>query len=355
MTVVPGIDWGFGEDLILDHYQAYGCNLLIMLGDAWPLGKLPDLAAQDKVLWIQSLPVDWIGMPKNIINRLKPAHKLVPFSKWGENALRKAGLSNVSKAIWLGLNTDLWKPQPREELQDVMNILGYSRDSFNILIVAANQERKRVRQALEAIATFRKATSANVRLYLHSHVKGERDLRADVDELGLDDIIVYPDPYLMTQGGAPESDMVKVFNCADVVINSCLEGFGFSHIQAQACGVPVICLSEGAGPELVVFGYEVPMQGIEVLPNQMATGGPNPIAIAKALEDLWENRKKSGAPLRSPKAIKFVQDNFSWSKIASQWFEVIDQCMEDRVKWCMQVPDTSALLKEKALKTVELR
>ena len=120
MTVVSGTEFSFGENLILDHYQTYGCNLLIQVGDAWPLGVLPDLAAQDKVLWIQWIPIDWLSMPKNILYRIKPAYKLVPFSKYGENALRRAGLPNVEKAIWLGLNLDIWKPMAREEMPDVM-------------------------------------------------------------------------------------------------------------------------------------------------------------------------------------------------------------------------------------------
>jgi len=355
MAVVSGTEWGFGENMVLDHYKNFDCNLYVQVGDTWPLGLVPDLAAQDKILWVQWIPVDWLGMPKNIINRIKPAHKLVSFSKYGENNLRKGGLPNVEEAIWLGLNTDLWKPMDRESLPHVMDRLGYQLDTFNILIVAANQNRKQVRPQLEAISIFRKSTpQANIRLYIHSFMVGERDLRADLNELGLDDINVFPEPYILTQGGFAEDVMVKVFNCADVVMNVCMEGFGYAQAQAQACGVPVICLSEGAGPELVTFGVETPPAATETSAHQMTQPIPNPLAIAVSLKELWQKRVENGAPLRSEGAVRWVQENLGWDCIAEKWFKVIDSCMEDRVKHCMDIPEPAEWLSEKSQKAVEL-
>ena len=227
MKVLSGTSWDFGEDTILEHYQREGCNILLQVGDAWPLGLLPDLAARDEIDWVQWLPVDWLGMPKNIQNRIRPAHKLVSFSKYGENALRKAGFTNVEPAIWLGLDTDLWKPQPREELPDMMNLLGFEYNTFNLLIMAANQERKNIREQLEGIRLLRQVNpQVPVRLYLHTQMRRERDLYADIDELGIGDIVTYPDPYIMKIGGISEKEMVTMFNCADVLLNACMEGFG---------------------------------------------------------------------------------------------------------------------------------
>ncbi len=353
MRVVAGNEFNYGEGLILEHYQYYDCNLLIQVGDTWPLGILSDLAAQDKVLWIQWIAVDWLGMPKNIINRIKPAYKLVPFSKYGENSLRQANLPNVDKAIWLGINTDIWKPIERDTMTNVMRSLGYDYNTFNLLIVAANQERKGIRQALEAIHIFRKVNpDAKVRLYLHSPVTGERDLRADADELELTDVITFPESYTMTQGGFSESQMAQVFNCADLLLNVCMEGYGYAQAQAQACGVPIVCLSEGAGPELTIFGWEVSPLGVVTSSHQMTQPLPNPAGTARCIEEAYKMRMGKGSPLRSENAVRFVKNNLTWDKIALQWFDVIDRCMEDRIKHCMQVPDVADWLKEKGKKEV---
>ena len=353
--MVSGTEGGFGENLILDHYRNYGCNLLLQVGDVWPLGIVPDLALKDEILWIQWLPVDWLGMPQNVINRIKPAHKLISFSKYGEEALRRAGLPNVEKFIWLGLDTKVWKPIPREDLTGVMESMGYSWDSFNLLIVAANQERKGIRQQLEAISIFRKLNpEVDVRLYLHSDLVRERDLRADLNELGLDKIYTGPDPYITTQGGFPEEHMVAAFNCCDVVLNACCEGFGYPQLQAQSVGAPVIVLNEGAGPELTVFGWETPPLGVITSPHQMAQPLPHPAAITACLGEAWRLRKERGVPLRSEKAVKFVRDNFSWDKIAERWIEVIDKCMEDRETHCLDIPSPSEELHKRATTLVEI-
>ena len=354
MKVISGNTFDFGENLILQHYKNYECNLLLQVGDTWPLGILPDLAYSDQILWVQWAPVDWLGMPKNIVNRIRAAHKLVPFSKYGENSLKRGGLPNVGPTIWLGLNLDIWKPLPRKDFPVLMNSLGYSYDSFNVLMVAANQERKRIRQELEALGIFRKLSpNVDLRIYLHSPLVGERDLRADLDELELNDITTFPDPYIMTQGGFPEEHMAKVFNCADIVLNVAMEGFGLCQTQAQACGVPVVVLSEGAGPELTVFGWEIPATGVETSAAQMAQPMPDPISIARCLEEAWKLKQERGE-LRSQAAVDFIRGNFGWDKIAQQWFRVIDECMIDYQRYCLQVPFPSEDLHRRANNLLEV-
>lgn len=339
MTMVGGSEFGYGEGLIEQHYRNYDCNLLIQVGDAWPLGVLPDLALANKVMWVHWLPVDWLGMPDNIKNRILPAHKLVPFSDYGHRALERAQMPNIGPRIWLGLDLDVWKPQDRSELPGIMRSLGFSEDTFNVLVVGANQQRKCIREALEAIALLR-ATSPDipVRLYLHSQKTGDRDLSADLSELRLRELTMTPEPYIMTQGGYVEQDMARIFNCADVVINVAMEGFGLAHTQAQACGVAVIHMCEGAGPELVKYGYEVPVAGQQTTAHQMSQPFPSPVGVCAALEDCWRKRQKLGHPDRSQYAIDWTRSNFGWDKIARQWIDVIDQCMDDRQRFCMDIP-----------------
>lgn len=356
MKVLPGVTFDYGENIILDHYKNNGCNILLQVGDAWPLGIVPDLAAADQIDWVQWLPVDWLGMPKNIINRILPAHKLVPFSKYGENALRKYGLSNVEPAIWIGLDTEMWRPQPREELPDMMNLLGFESDSFNLLIVAANQERKNIREQLEAIRLLLQLNpDIPIRIYLHTQMKRDRDLYADIDELGLQPYVVYPQQFVIETGGIKEEEMVMMFNCADVLLNACLEGFGIPMTQAQACGVPVIYLLEGPGSELVQFGVGVPPMANITFPNQMTKPIPHPAAIADALGTLWEKRVQNGRPLRSPNAIDFVQRNLGWKNIAEQWFEVIERVMEEKERFCYDIPEPADWLRERAKEEVVLK
>jgi len=355
MKVLPGIGFDYGEGIILEHYQREECNILLQVGDAWPLGVVQNLAAKNQIDWVQWLPVDWLGMPKNITNRIWSAHKLVSFSKYGESALRKANFTNVEPAIWIGLDTELWKPQPREELSSMMHVLGYERDTFNLLIVAANQERKAIYEQLEAIKLLRQLEpSIPMRLYIHTQMRRERDLSADIDQMGIGDIIVYPDEYVMNLGGITEEEMVMMFNCADVLLNACFEGFGICMTQAQACGVPVIYLLEGTGPELVINGVGIPPISNITYPNQLTRPLPNPMAITQALMEIWKRQVEIGKPLRSERAPEFIQENFGWKKIAEQWFGVIERVMWDRERYCYSIPEPSEELKERAKDLITL-
>jgi len=350
MLVVPGVTFDYGENYLLEHYQHHKCNILVQIGDVWGLGTLPDMAARNDVLWVQWCAVDWIGMPKNVVYRIRTAHKLVPFAKDGEAKLRKAGLNNVEKAIWLGLDTELWKPgEPGESM---MRLMGFTPETFNILMVSANQERKAIRQQIEGIATFRKANpEAQVRFYIHTTMKRDRDLFADIDELGLADITHYPEEYLMSMGGVSEVEMVKMFNACDVVLNACHEGFGYATLQAQAVGKPVVYLYEGPSPELVKYGVGVADMFTYTTSNQMCQAFPHPAGIAQALGTVWK-WKKEGKKLFSQKAVDFVQANFGWNKIAEQWIGVIDRAMEDRVHFCHDIPSSSDELQNRSLEEV---
>lgn len=339
MKVLAGTQFDYGENLVLEHYKYHGCHMLLQIGDCWPLGMLPDLAAADQLMWVQWIPVDWLGMPANIKNRIRPAHKLIPFSDYGHNALTKNGLTNVGPRIWLGLDLDIWQPMDRRELPEVMASIKFREECFNILIVGRNQERKRLRESLEAIAVFRVVhPDVDVRLYLHTDEKGDRDIKADLDELGLAPIHCGPSPYIYSQGGFSELEMCRIFNCADVVVNVAMEGFGLAQTQAQACGVPVICLAEGAGAELVRFGWEVGIAGKQTAPHQMTQPIPDVPSIAGALEEAWGQRQAQGGPVRSQKAIEWINANFGWDAITQQWIDVIEGCREDKRKFCLDVP-----------------
>jgi glycosyltransferase involved in cell wall biosynthesis len=51
------------------------------------------------------------------------------------------------------------------------------------------------------------------------------------------------------------SDPAKILSCADVMINTSVsEGLSFTLIEAQQCGVPIVCFDVGGNSEIVVHG-----------------------------------------------------------------------------------------------------
>jgi glycosyltransferase involved in cell wall biosynthesis len=351
MAVLPGKSFGYDDEGLLEPYRQYGCDLVLQIGDWAGLQKLPEYASRELVSWIQWAPLDAMNFPPGALAMLKHPLKIVPFSKYAERKFRELELDNVADAIWLGLDLDIWKPLDRADYPLVMQGVGFREDTFNILMVSANQQRKYLRETLEGISLFRRRwPEANPHLYIHTwQVAGDRNLEADLYETHMLDITNVSDAPTMREGGFAEPRMVQLFAVADVVMDVCLEGFGYSLIQAGSQGVPVICMHEGTGPELVRYGMEVPTDHIDYN-GPMQKPVASPIEIAQALHELWSRSHR----MRSPAAIEFVQQNFGWDKIAQQWYDVIDECMEIRYRKTMYILDPSETLKARSMELVEL-
>ena len=352
VSILPGLGATFGEDVIYEHYVHQKCNILLQVGDWSPLRAISQLASENKILWVQYAPMDFLNFPQWAFDLLRYAHKIVPFTKQAEKAFKSYKLQNVSEAIWIGLDTELWKPLDRKEYPNTMRSLGFTEDSYNLLIVAANQSRKYLRETLEGIQHFVQAyPQANTKVYFHTHVAGERRLDMDVQELGLQDIVSFPDPYNLVLGGIDEPQLVVVFNCADLVLDVTMEGFGMSQTQAQSCGVPVVCMSEGGGPELVKWGIEVPSYSID-RSQPLLKPVPHPAQIATGIETMYLAYREGKR--RSDSVSAWARENFSWDVIAEQWIKLIDQVMEERESSCLYIPKPSEELLEKSRHIMEV-
>ena len=349
IKILPGLTSGFEDDLLLQHYKKYQCNMLLQVGDWVMLKQIPTWAARDEILWVQWAPFDFVNPPPWVKDVIRLALKVVPFTQYAERQFRAMGLTTVEPAIWLGIEPKIWFPQDRRRLPQVMTALGFAEDTYNILIVQANQVRKNVREQLEAIKLFRQSVpEAKPRLYLHSHMAQERALDLDLKELGLEDITLTVDQYVLACGGLPEEQMAGMFNCADVVMDCCFEGFGYSTLQAQAVGVPAIILEEGPGPELTRFGIQVPAHHLD---RNAAVQKPvaDPQHIAQALIELYQQRG-----VRSDLSPRWVAEHFNWDTIAEQWFRVIEDTMQMRETYSLYLPQPSARLQQRAQELVEL-
>lgn len=335
IPIYPGITEGYGEDIVEEHFQNFQAEVLWQVADVWPLSRIPDLAKQDRIKWVVQPPVDFLDpIPQYMIDKFRPALKVVPWVQDGTDRLRKAGLTNVADPIPIGINTDIWKPQDRSKSPDTMKQLGFGYDTFNIAMIAANQfGRKSWEHALKGIKIFReKMPDVKVRLYIHTHMNlaDGWDMTALLTHLGLADITVAAAPYQITVGLYQEAHMMLIHALADVVINCGLEGFGLSTVQANAVGTPVIGLKAGPTPELMRSGILVPVYN-EVLTQAMLTRAePHPLQIAEAL-----NRIHNIPRSNFQEGVKFAQ-NFAWPIVIEKWRKLFLEVEQDLERNCVK-------------------
>ncbi len=130
-----------------------------------------------------------------------------------------------------------------------------------------------------------------------------------IDRLGLE-----LDKDIIYRGDVSKDKLPYFYSSCDVfAMPSLSEGFGFSALEAQACGTPVVCFDKGALPEIVKNG-ETGLVQKEATPESLAEG------IVKILSD-----DKLKAKLSS-NGSKWSR-NFTWEKSAKKHLEVYDKCL----------------------------
>jgi glycosyltransferase involved in cell wall biosynthesis len=197
---------------------------------------------------------------------------------------------------------DIFKP-----LIDKQKIENHLKKEYNIdhpfiLFVGTLEGRKNVPQLINAFYEVKKM-GLNHKLILVG-MKGWKSepIFEAIEKLGLKDEIIFP-------GYIPTSDLVKLYNVADVfVYPSLYEGFGLPPLEAMSCGCPVITSNTSSLPEVVGDA------GILVDPHD--TDG-----LAKAIyEVLSDNELRNQLVENSLERAKM----FSWEKVAQETWKVYE-------------------------------
>lgn len=117
-------------------------------------------------------------------------------------------------------------------------------------------------------------------------------------------------------GGSSTDDLPYFYSSCDILaMPSLSEGFGFSAVEAQACGTPVICFERGSLPEVVKNG-ETGIIVEDTTAESLAEG------IIKVLSDNELRYKlKQNAP-------RWAQ-SFRWNDSANKHLEVYKKCQNN--------------------------
>ena len=110
-------------------------------------------------------------------------------------------------------------------------------------------------------------------------------------------------------GHIPRNEIIKEYLSADVlVLPTIAEGFGLVHLEAMACGVPIITTKEcGSTIEDNKEGYIIPIR--------------DPIAIADSIVKIVENRDLRD---KISKAAKIKAREFTWVQYRERLLKAID-------------------------------
>ena len=266
---------------------------------------------------IPTIVTEWENIPFNVetlpyskikkYNRTYATH-FVAITEKAKAALVIEGVSPDRISV-LPAGIDCERFKPAEKNEQVAEKLGISKDSIRILFVGRLVFEKGIFDLLNAFSMLL-SNVQNVELLIVG--SGSPSTRVQISRLIANLKIGHKVKYL---GRINYSNMPQIHNLADVfclpsaTTKTWAEQFGYSIVEAMACGKPVISTSTGSIPEVV----KDRATGILVKPN-------DPRELNGALEELILNRQERNAFGRNGR--EWVLQKFEANKIAMQLAEI---------------------------------
>jgi glycosyltransferase involved in cell wall biosynthesis len=355
VVIYTGLD-GTGEDLFEQHYQHFKADIYVTAYDMWPLEKVPQAAAEGKIIWVPWCFVDFSPIQPFIIQKLNHAVKVVPTSKWLESELKKTGLQNVLPPIPMGINHEVFQPligtqdEGGEEItkERLKKTLEFEEDTWIIGMFQMNQLfRKPFDEQIEGIKIFHEENpDVKLGIYIHSlpRVADGWSLPELLSEYGLGRITRFADSYRLLLGlkGYPDNAMCKLYNTVDVVLNATYgESPGLPIMEAQACGTPVISTDFVCMPEFTKAGYTVKVLRyfkVPMLP-MIRKAVPDPYDIADKLAKVCNSNPEYWRKI-GPEAMK----EYSWDRCLQEWLLALEDVEQAIESSCLKMPSPSKTL-----------
>jgi glycosyltransferase involved in cell wall biosynthesis len=318
----PGVKFAkispIGEAAFLRLMGAGGIDAIF--GYMHPLNIVGNQRAKDvremikntKTMWYT--PIEEEQMHINWLSFMQDTDIQVVFAKFAETLLKEK-VSDL-RLIPHTLDPQNFPDVPKKELDEERKFLGLKPDTFLILNVCSNCERKDLESSLKVFATFNEQNPNSV-LYLFCNRSGYFDIRVACQAMGLKpgQNVIYNTAHSLASP-IPQNEFNKIMRSANVLLNTSVgEGFGLPVAEAMLCGTPVVAPSHTSLIEIVGEdrGWLVPAGNtLEEIRIDTRTSFPMPRISLKGTVEALE-RIKRGGPLvqeRIDNASKWAKERF---------------------------------------------
>ena len=233
------------------------------------------------------------------------ADRIITDSKFSRgDIVRRLGV-NPEKitVVYPGISPEFRQINDNVQLESVRS--KYRIENEYIVYAGIYKPRKNHAALLRAFQRFL-SSEGHANLVLVGPLKdGEQELRRLAEELGISKNVIFA-------GFVDDSELRAIYSAAKVyACPSLYEGFGFTVLEAMACGTPVVCARETSLPEVAGDAalYADPR---------------NPEEFARALHDVFTN-----ASLRDLLIARGRKNllRFSWANTAKQTLDVYQEAL----------------------------
>ncbi len=220
-------------------------------------GQLPDLVLHPRRFGVEAVP--WLvadGWVANYQDELNSLPLILATSSWVMEAYVRDGVSADRMVVQpIGCDLASFAPMPRDDpkVRAVRDALGVADDEKLILTVGGDGASKGSREMMAALAKIDSRYPkwryvCKVWSQQRTTAQNTEDLKL-AEELGIRHKVSYVDGVLSREF------MPYLYNACDIyAAPSRQEGFGMPHVEAQACGKPVLSVDAMGIKETVEHG-----------------------------------------------------------------------------------------------------
>jgi glycosyltransferase involved in cell wall biosynthesis len=326
-TVLPAVRDQCGNDVLVANYRFHGCDLLLTLCD--PFGLLTcarDLAGLNAAMWF---PVDCDPLGEADATVLRDSQAIpVAMSRFGQRVLHGDG-ADASLFVPHGVDTALFTPGDPALYREGAEI---GPDTFVIGICAMNRDqiRKGLHEQMLAFAQFHeKHPDSVLAMNTAPFANPGLNLAGMACRLGITDAVRFPDDYAFAAGLIGREQLATWYQGLDILSNcSYGEGFGLPVIEAQACGVPVVCTDCSAMSELCGAGWTVSGTPFWAPGSGSWWTRPTTSDIVDAYEAAWQAREDGTMPNAQARAFA---EQYDAGRVTTLYWKPVLADLESRV------------------------
>jgi D-inositol-3-phosphate glycosyltransferase len=328
----------FGSHRIAELVQTIKPDLVWVTNDLWVAITLWDAVKpfREKIpfKFFVYTPIDSYGIFPELNASVSEWDGLATYTEFGKEELIKMGYEKPIEIIPHG--TDFTKFFPIDPLE-CRKELGVPVDTFIVFNGNRNQPRKRIDLTIKGFIEFAK-DKPDARLWLNM---GAKDMGWELIPLfkrvardaGYDPTgkLILTSPNFSTHNCLPVEKLNKVYNSADIGINTCIgEGWGLVNTEHAAAGVAQVVPDHTSLKEIFSGVPRIACNGSETDRNYgLERLLPDPSSVADILTSYYEDRdalKTAGNWCYE----RIHEQQFTWPVITKKMLRIVEEVLNQK-------------------------